>query len=212
MKPSLFLLPLLAALLGGCQAFSGTRVESVSSAAPAPAPLQRLLVVGVTTTPALQAGMEQAFAREFGKHQRQALLASEWFPGEKEPQREAVVQRVKAEGVTGVLAVRLLSYEMDEVPADPAFSLKAPERAPGTRVGWEQELWVNGPQAPVLPQRRALVETRLYDVASGRVVWEARSRTLLRADVQQELDGFVAAIMRELRKSGWLPPPGPLGK
>lgn len=212
MKKSLLLLPLLAALLGGCQAFSGTRVESVTGAAPAPASLQRLLVVGLTTTPAIQAGMEQAFAREFGKHKRQPMLASEWFPGEKEPLREAVLQRIKAEGVTGVLAVRLLSYEVEEAAADPAFSLKAPQRVPGARVGWEQEPWVNGQQAPALPQRRALVETRLYDVASGKVVWEVRSRTLLRADAQEELDGFVAAIMLELHKSGWLPPLGPLGK
>lgn len=212
MKKSLLLLPLLAALLGGCQAFSGTRVESVTSATPAPAPLERLLVVGVTTTPAIQADMEKAFAHEFARHKRQLLLASEWFPGEKEPLREAVVERVKAEGVTGVLAVRLLSYEVEPAAAEPAFSLKAPERVPGARVGWEQEPWINGPQAPALPQRKALVETRLYDVASGKVVWEVRSRTLLRADTRQELDGFVGAIMRELHKSGWLPPLGAPGK
>lgn len=206
MKKTLLLLPLLAALLGGCQVFSGTRVEEVVSQPPLPATLGKLLLVGITTTPAIQADMEKAFAHELGKQGRQVVLASQWFPGEKEPLREDVVQRVKAEGVTGVLAVRLLSYEVADPQAPVSgFSLHAPARAPGVRVGWEQDPWLDGSQQGMaLPQRKAAVETRLYDVATGKVVWEARSRTLLKSDAREELDGFVYAIMMELRKSGWL--------
>ncbi|MCC2638033.1 MAG: hypothetical protein K0Q68_1752 [Moraxellaceae bacterium] len=209
MKKGLLLLPLLAALLGGCHVFSGTRVEEVVSQPPVPATLGKLLVVGITTTPAIQADMEQALARELGKQGRQVVLASQWFPGEKAPLRDEVVQRVKAEGVTGVLAVRLLSYEVADPQAPVSgFSLHAPARAPGARVGWEQDPWLDGPQQGMdLPQRKAAVETRLYDVATGKVVWEARSRTLLRSDAREELEGFVHAILMELRKSGWLRKP-----
>lgn len=205
---ALLLLPLLAALLGGCQGFgAGTRVEEVSSGRPLAGTLDKVLLVGITTTPQLQAGMEEAFAREFGRHRRVVVLASQWFPGEKEPLREEVVARVKAEGVTGVLVARLLSYEVGEPePAAPGFTLKAPARTPGARVGWDQDPWLDPAQAPALPQRKAVVETRLYDVASGRVVWSARSRTVLRSDTGEELAGYVQAIMLELYKSGWLPP------
>lgn len=207
MKKALLLMPLLAALLGGCQVFSGTRVEDVTSQKPAPATLQKVLLVGVTTTPQVQADMEQAFARQFGKHGRQVVLASQWFPGEKEPMRDEVVQRIRAEGVTGVLAVRLLSYEVGEAgPAEPGFSLKAPARAPGARVGWDQDPWLEAAAPAPVPSRRAEVETRLYDVATGQVVWQARSRTQIRSNAAAELDGFVFAIMSELHRSGWLPP------
>ena len=207
MKKPLLLLPLLAALLGGCQVFSGTRVDDVVSGKPAAATLQKVLLVGVSTTPKVQADMEQAFSRQFGKHGRQVVLASQWFPGEKEPLREDVVQRIRAEGVTGVLAVRLLSYEIGEAaPEAPGFSLKAPARVPGARVGWDQEPWLDPSPQAALPQRKALVETRLYDVATGKVVWQAHSRTLLKEDASKELDGFVFAIMMELHRSGWLPP------
>lgn len=207
MKKLLLLIPLLALPLGGCQVFSGTRVDDVVSDKPAAATMQKVLLVGVTATPKVQADMEQAFARELGKHGRQVVLASQWFPGEKEPMRDDVVQRIRAEGVTGVLAVRLLSYEEGEAaPEAPGFSLKAPARVPGARVGWDQEPWLDmSPQQPV-PQRKALVETRLYDVATGKVVWQAHSRTLLKEDASKELNGFVFAILLEMRRSGWLPP------
>lgn len=205
---SLLLVPLLASLLAGCHVLgAGTRIEDVSAGKPVTATLDKVLLVGITTTPRLQADMEQAFARALAPHKRSVVLASQWFPGDKEPLREDVVARVRAEGVTGVLVVRLASYELGEPePAEPGFSLKAPARTPGARVGWDQDPWLDPAQAPALPQRKAVVETRLYDVASGQVVWSARSRTVLRSDAGEELTGFVDAIVLELRKGGWLPP------
>lgn len=201
-------LPLLACLLAGCHVLgAGTRIEDVSAGKPVAATLDKVLLVGITTTPRLQADMEQSFARALAPHKRAIVLASQWFPGDKEPLREDVIARVRAEGVTGVLVARLVSYELGEAePAEPGFSLKAPARSPGSRVGWDQDPWLDPAQAPALPQRKAVVETRLYDVASGQVVWSARSRTVLRSDAGEELAGFVDAIVLELRKGGWLPP------
>lgn len=208
----LLLLPLLATLLGGCQSLSGTRVESVAGATATTATLDRLLVVGVTTTPRLQADMENAFAAAFERHGRRVIRASEWYPGEKEPLRAEMIQRVRAEGVTGVLSVRLLGVEVEAQPEAPAFSLKSPQRVPGARVGWEQDPWVSEPGLPALPQRKARVETRLHDVASGQLLWRAESLTVIRSPEGAGVDGFVAAIIAELHKSGWLPPVGRLPK
>jgi hypothetical protein len=196
----------IAVLLGGCQMFSGTRMEEVSIRQAAPAVLNRVLLVGITTTPQAQADMEQAFAREFTQRKREVLLAGRLFPGDRQPLRDEVMQRLKSDGVTGVLVVRLLSYErgVEGAPA-PGFSLRAPARDPGTRVGWEQDPWLaTAPAGGAELAAKAIVETRLYDVASGEVVWQARSRTLVRSDSRKELDGFVSAIISELRKGGWI--------
>lgn len=198
---------LAAVLLAGCQMFSGTRMEEVSAQKAMPATLDKVLLVGITTTPQVQADMEQAFAHEFRKRRREVLLASRMFPGDKQPLREEVMQRVKAEGVTGVLVVRLLSYEIGaESGPESGFSLHAPARDPGTRVGWEPEPGSVGapPGAAAAPRAKALVESRLYDVASGQVVWQGRSRSVVKSDARRELEGFVATVMRELRRSGWL--------
>ncbi len=205
---------LMAALLGGCQLFSGTQVEEVNSQPPAAATLSRVLVLGVDTTPEIQKSMEDAFSRRLGGKGRVVLRASDWFPGEKQPSREQLVARVKEEGVTGVLVTRLLNYEVSalrEKFPEFSFSLDTPSRTPGERVGWDQDPWVAGferaqrlrSEAPVV-ERKAVVETRLYDTTTGRVMWEARSRTLMTDEANPDFDGFAAAIMAQLRKSGWL--------
>lgn len=196
----------IAVLLGGCQIFSGTRVEEVSNRQVEPSVLHKLLLVGVTTTPQSQADMEQAFARVFTQRQREVLLASRLFPGDRQPLRDEVLQRIRADGVTGVLVVRLLSYEAGKAPApEPVISLRAPARDPGTRVGWEPDPWLAAaPPGGEELASRAILETRIYDVTSGQVVWQARSRTLVRSDSRKELDGFVSTIMGELRRGGWL--------
>lgn len=200
---------LLLASLAGCQMLSGTRVESVTGAPATSATLQKVLLVGVTTSPETQAGMEKEFARQLGgKHQ--TVLASQWYPGEKQPLREDVLVRVKAEGVTGVLLSRLLSYEVAPGPEQgPAFSLHTPGRTPGSRVGWADDSWMAGatpaPHAgPVAIEGKAVVETRLYDVASGKIVWELQTVTAHKGNARGELEGFVSRVLRELRKGGWL--------
>lgn len=208
------LLLLMVTVLGGCQLFSGTQVEEVSSQPPAAVTLSRVLVLGVDTTPEIQKAMEEAFSRRLAGKGRVVLLASDWFPGEKQPSREQVVARVKEEGVTGVLVTRLLNYEVSalrEKFPEFSFSLDTPSRTPGERVGWDQDPWVAGferaqrlrSEAPIV-ERKAVVETRLYDTATGQVMWEARSRTVMTDEAAPNFDGFVAAIMAQLKKSGWL--------
>jgi hypothetical protein len=197
---------LITLLLAGCHTVSGTRMEEVTSRKAVPAALTKVLLVGITTTPQVQAEMEQAFAREFVARKREVLLASRQFPGDRQPLREEVLQKVKAEGATAVLVVRLLNFEVgaDAAP-ESGFALHAPARDPGTRVGWQQDAWLAGaPAGGEARQSRAIVETRLYDTANGEVIWQGRSRTLTRRDRQAELDGFVSAIMRELHRGGWL--------
>lgn len=207
-----FMVLILAMLLAGCQVFSTTRVEAVSSRSAQALTLKKVLVLGINTTPEVQKAMEQAFAKRLAANNRVVLLASDWFPGERQPSREQLVARAQAEGVTGILATRLLDYETSLVQEkSPGFSLFTPIRAPGARVGWEQDPWIAGSEGaqrmrentPVL-ERKAVVETRLYDAANGEVMWEARSKTLLERDAVRDFDGFAAAIMAQLRKSGWL--------
>lgn len=198
--------------LAGCQ--TGTRVEAVSSEKPEAATMGRVLVIGVDTTPGIQKSMEEAFSHRLGSKQRVVLRASDWFPGEQQPTRAQLTERVKAEGVTGVLVTRLLNYEVSlprERGPEFSFSLATPSRTPGERVGWDQDPWVAGLEQAqrerneaVVVTRQAVVETRLYDVASGQVMWQATSRTVMTDEEKPDFDGFAAAIMAQLRKSGWL--------
>lgn len=208
MKRFVMLLPLLATLA----ACGTTRIDDVTSQKPEAATMKKILVLGVNTTPEIQRAMEEGFSRSLSGKGRVVVLTSDWFPGEKQPTRDQIAARVKEEGVTGVLVTRLLSYEVSAVQEKhPDFSLYSPPRTPGNRVGWEQDPWVAGSDgvlpghdvAPVL-ERKAIVETRLYDAATGQIMWEAHTRTRLESDAGRNFKGFISAIMVQLKKSGWL--------
>lgn len=209
MKRFVILLPLLA-VLAACS--TTTRVDDVSSQKPEAATMKKILVLGINITPEIQRVMEEGFSRRLAAKDRVVVLASAWFPGEKQPTREQIAARARAEGVTGILATRLLSYEVNAVPESaPEFSLYSPPRTPGNRVGWEQDPWVAGAETakqiregtPLL-ERKAVVETRLYDAVTGQVMWEAHSKTRLERDASRDFEGFISAIMAQLKKSGWL--------
>lgn len=212
MKKCMRLLALLVfAGLAACQSLDGTRVESVTSQKPEAATLGKVLVLGVNTTPEVQRAMEEALSKRLAAPGREVVLASNWFPGEKQPSREQMAARVKAEGVTGVLVTRLLDYEVHPVEEKPReITLFTPPRTPGARVGWEQDPWVadfgnqHQHDAATLVESRAVIETRLYDAVTGQVMWEAHSKTLLEREAAKSLDGFVSAIVAQLKKSGWL--------
>lgn len=193
--------------LAACQ--SHTRINEVSSDAPEAALLKRVLVVGIDVTPEVQKSMEQAFAHKLAAKGRDVVLVSDWYPAQR-PTREQVAERAAAEGISSVLVTRLLNYEQDDdaqkVPAF-SFTLALPPRSPDARVGWEQDTWVAGPPArdEAVVTHKVSVETRLYDTATGRVVWEARSRTVMTEADTPDFDGFAAAIVAQLRRNGWMP-------
>jgi hypothetical protein len=210
------LIPLLAALVTSALlvACSSTKVDTVTSQKPEAATMQKVLILGVNTSPEIQKAMEEAFSKRLSNSKRTIVLASDWFPGGKLPTREQIAERAKTEGVTGVLVTRLVNYEVSAVQeAYPEFSfaLAAPGRSANAPVGWAQDAWVgayNNAQdirsnAPLV-ERKAVVQTRLYDVASGQVMWEANSKTLLERDAAKNFDGFVSAIVGRLGQSGWL--------
>jgi hypothetical protein len=168
-------------------------------------------VFGINVSDESRLPLERAFAKALAAPGRTLVLSSEWYPDGVLPTREVVDARVKAEGITGILVSRLVDY--NEVPLNTEADnqvLFTPPRSPGGRVGWMDDTWMitmdglsRRDQAPLL-ERKAIVETRLYDVATGNAVWTARTRTLLQDNVQKDAEGFVQIIVHRLKESGWL--------
>ena len=51
----------------------------------------------------------------------------------------------------------------------------------------------------------AIVETTLFEVATGRVVWSANTQTLNPSSVQREAPGFADVIISQLKARGLIP-------
>lgn len=184
---------LVVLMLGGCQLFSSTHVEKVTSRKPLEATMSKVLVVGVDATPQVQKAMEEALSRRLAGKGRVVVRAGE-------PPRIAIA-RVQAEGVTGVLVTRLLDYEGGAVKSFyPSLYLTTP------RDYWERReaQRLQGDAARMKRKAEVGMETSLRDVSSGQVRWQARVRTQITNEDEPNFDDFAATIVRELRKSGWL--------
>lgn len=212
MKRSAWLLVSLVVLLGGCQLMtSSTRVESVQSDKPSAATLKKVLVFGINVSDDSRLPLEHSFAKALGGSGRTVVLSSDWYPDGKLPTREVIAERVKAEGVTGILVARLVDYTETPVKTGTEDQvLFTPPRNPSARVGWMDDTWMltmdglsRRDQVPLL-ERKATVETRLYDAETGHAVWTARSRTLLEENTHRDVEGFVKVIVQKLKESGWL--------
>lgn len=212
MKRVAGLLIALTVLLGGCHlATSTTRVESVHSEKPSSVTLRKVLVFGINVSDESRLPLEQAFAKALSAPDRELVRSSDWYPDGNLPTREVIAERVKAEGVTGILVSRLVDYTETAIETDAEEQvLFTPSRSPGSRVGWFDDSWMiamdglnRRDQTPLL-ERKAIVETKLYDAASGQVVWTARTRTMLQDDPRRDAEGFVQVIVRRLKESGWL--------
>lgn len=212
MKQAAGLLVALTLMLGGCHLMtSSTRVESVQSEKPSEATLRKVLVFGINVSDESRLPLEHAFAKALAAPERTLVLSSDWYPDGKLPTREVIAERVKAEGVTGILVTRLMDYTETPLEANADEQvLFTPPRNPGSRVGWFDDSWMiamdglsRRDQAPLL-ERKAIVETKLYDAATGQVVWTARTRTLLQDNPERDAEGFVRVIVHRLKESGWL--------
>jgi hypothetical protein len=58
------------------------------------------------------------------------------------------------------------------------------------------------PVTQVSQYNLAMVETSLYEVATGRVVWSGNTQTLNPSSLQREAPGFADVIIGQLRMRG----------
>lgn len=192
--------------LGGCQPLAAPRVSEVASQPGSPAVMQRLLVLGAGASVEDQRAMEQALARQLEGQGRQLWLGSRWFSGRPAPSLAQISARAQAEGATGILLTRLMRFEERAAPEpQSSFSLRVPERRAGARVGWEQEpgALLGGGEGAVA-ESKAILETRLYDAASGELLWQAQTQVLLEREAARGFPGFASAVAAQLERNGWL--------
>ncbi|RIL04754.1 MAG: hypothetical protein DCC71_12960 [Proteobacteria bacterium] len=188
-------LVLLAALALGC---SSTRIVATWSD-PESAPVQFRKVVGVALSgdTTLRRIAEDEFVRVVGP--ALAIAGYRVLPDEEMRDRERAQARVEAAGADGAVVYRLAGVETRE------------RWVPPTTYGHAWGYW--GWAAPMVYEpgylttdRYVQIETTVYDVASARLVWAARSETLNPDDAHDVIDEVVRASVDALREAGLLPP------
>jgi hypothetical protein len=122
------------------------------------------------------------------------------IPDEARQTQEPFTAAVMKSGAQGLLMVRLLGVDTRTQVTTTMVATTGPVwGGPAWGGGWGTTMV---PVSQVSQTNLAIVETSLYDVATGRAVWSGTTHTLNPSSLQREVPGFADVIIGELRARG----------
>jgi hypothetical protein len=192
---------LLTLLLAGCQ------TTSLQSAWFDPSftggPMHQIVIVAVGVSPVNRRVVEDTFTqrlRALGVHGAPGWAV---VPDEARNAPEPFTEAVRKSGAEGLLIVRMLGVDTRTQVNTMMVTTATPVRAGpwGSTTVWAT---TTVPVTQVSQDSLVVVETSLYEAATGRLVWSGITQTLNPWDFQSDVAGFVDVIIGQLRQRGLL--------
>jgi len=132
----------------------------------------KIMVIGVSNTPAIRRLFEDEFVKELKDHETGAIVSYTALPDQSLGDKSAIITTAKEVGADTVLITKTVG-----------------RRTRATGGPWEvyQDEYVD-------------TETNIYDVKSGKLVWTASSETWINenASERNRIRAFVKVIVRRL--------------
>lgn len=190
---------LTAILLAGCQS---TSIRSAWYDPGFTVPMARIVVAGNVPGAAQRRVLEESFAQSLHDAGVEGVPGHTIIDDAAWNDEDAFNAALVRAGAQGLLVVQLLGVD---TRTNVATTL-----APAGRHGWHTGRWGGaGPWGPsvapvanIQQYRLATVDTSLFDVQSGQLVWAATTQTFNPRSVQRETPAFASVIIGELKARG----------
>ena len=197
------LLALVALGLGGC---ASSRMQSswTDPAWKGGLP-KKIVIIGVAQQDPIRRSFEDEFRNQLSKRNIEGIPSYTLFPAGT-LDKEAVVAKVKEIGATGVMVTRLLDRKTVETYVPPTAPMVGSPYYPGYYGGWNSYYLMSTSiySTPGYTQTTdyAYLESNLYDVAGGGIMWTGRSETAMKpGDVYGQIPGVVELLVNELTQT-----------
>jgi len=188
-------------MLAGC---ASTSVDQVwRDGRRAATSLGKTLVIAVAPSSEVAVALENEWVRQLQGRGVDAHSLNTVLPGERQPDKQRVIQVVKANAFHTVLVSRIV--ERKKVEREVSVSGSPMSGAPGYTSSWSDIYGTSRSFASsgtyTVENEVAVVETNLYDAGSEKLFWSARSDTFLEGSAGELIHGFVQAMIKEMSKS-----------
>ncbi len=152
--------------------------------------------------------VETALANAAQKRGYTAVRSMDAFTGSANPDKEAIVRKLKELGCDAIFTVALVNKESETryTPGTTTYS-------PYPRVGYYGTYWgyrnywynpVYSSPGYYTTERTYFIESNLYDTETEKILWSAQSQTVNPSDLQSFSESYTKAIIKKLESDGLL--------
>jgi len=191
----------VAALGAGC---ASTKVsDSWTEPNLKPAPVGKIAVVGLTDDAVVKRLFEDTFAARLRERGNDATASYSFIQTGPNTNPDSLAATLRTAGYAAALTARSLGSEMTET-VTPGRGYYIPD----TYYGWGSYYMMSyttmGSGGYYERSEKVVIEANLFDLASERLIWAARSKTTKQAKLKESVADYNGVIVSELAKSGWI--------
>jgi hypothetical protein len=169
---------------------------------------KKVLVIAMFKNLTVRRLVEDEFRNHLKYRGTDAAVGYDVFPGSELPTKETVAEQVRAKGFDALLLTRLVDTrtETRTVPGSASYA-PAPYSPYGVPMRGYYGAGYTTVYSPTyqVEDRFATVESRLYDVATEKLIWTATGDTWLSEGEQKLAKTYVEVMMESLRKQKLFP-------
>jgi hypothetical protein len=167
-------------------------------------PFQKIFVIGVGENEASRRLFENRFAAALSAGVEASSPSYRLLPSSQRLTEDQVRDAIEGDGFDAVVVSRLLGVEK-ETTYIPPRTYVVPRAYHGYYSYYETSWDVVHQPGYTETRTIVLIETNLYDVGSGSLVWSGQSETFDPSSVEDIIDSVTQAVAKRLREEGLIP-------
>jgi hypothetical protein len=178
-------------------------VDSWKDPASEPKPLGRIVVVGLSDDAVVKRVFEDAFSKSLRERGNDAVASYSFVSANAQTNPDSLVATLRTAGYTAALTARSLGEEMTESYV-PGRSYYIPDYSYHWSTYYAMSYTMVADPGYYQRSEKVIIEANLFDLASERLIWAARSKTTKTGKLKEAVADYNRAIIAELAKSGWI--------
>jgi hypothetical protein len=161
-------------------------------------PIKKIMVVGIAKEPATRRLFEDDFAQSLAAHGVNVIKSYEVITLEELNDKKGASEKIRSLGADAVLATRLINKETVETYYPYSYG----------RWDGYYGMGYSSMMDPgyIVSEKVAKLETKVYDIKTGKLAWSALSDTWIeQAEQDRLISDFICVMVKRMTKDGLIP-------